>query len=228
VTAQRPAAATINTLVGGEGPRQPAQEKGATTSFTASAYWKFESIPLQRRVARTSVRESDVQFGFALSPPMAARSTASRACYAISRLAVAPAASHTRVPAGRPFIAAVQSPAAALGADLATKAHPCTTAKRNLDNPLAIRPPRPTLIRHDRDRNHCAAGDHCLRQQLRGGIARCPPIPIMAPLARCHGGRAGLRLLIAEECELVHTWRKKVRLLNAPRCPETLMSTACL
>src|SRR5215472_13680520 len=31
-------------------PKQPAQEKGATTSFTASAYWKFESIPLQRRV----------------------------------------------------------------------------------------------------------------------------------------------------------------------------------
>jgi len=30
-------------------PKQPAQEKGATTSFTASAYWKFESIPLQRR-----------------------------------------------------------------------------------------------------------------------------------------------------------------------------------
>src|SRR5215472_9450013 len=25
-------------------PKQPAQEKGATTSFTASAYWKFESI----------------------------------------------------------------------------------------------------------------------------------------------------------------------------------------
>jgi hypothetical protein len=32
-------------------PKQSAQEKGATTSFTASAYWKFESTPLQRRVA---------------------------------------------------------------------------------------------------------------------------------------------------------------------------------
>jgi hypothetical protein len=31
-------------------PKQSAQEKGATTSFTASAYWKFESTPLQRRV----------------------------------------------------------------------------------------------------------------------------------------------------------------------------------
>jgi hypothetical protein len=31
-------------------PKQSAQEKAATTSFTASAYWKFESSPLQRRV----------------------------------------------------------------------------------------------------------------------------------------------------------------------------------
>jgi hypothetical protein len=31
-------------------PKQSAQEKGATTSFTASAYWKFESTPLQRGV----------------------------------------------------------------------------------------------------------------------------------------------------------------------------------
>ena len=29
-------------------PKQSAQEKGATTSFAASAYWKFESTPLQR------------------------------------------------------------------------------------------------------------------------------------------------------------------------------------
>jgi hypothetical protein len=32
-------------------PKQSAQEKGATTSFTASAYWKFESTPLQERDA---------------------------------------------------------------------------------------------------------------------------------------------------------------------------------
>jgi hypothetical protein len=36
-------------------PKQSAQEKGATTSFTASAYWKFESTPLQRRVNEPSV-----------------------------------------------------------------------------------------------------------------------------------------------------------------------------
>src|SRR5215472_8502576 len=34
-------------------PKQSAQEKAATTSFTASAYWKFESSPLQRRVEQT-------------------------------------------------------------------------------------------------------------------------------------------------------------------------------
>jgi hypothetical protein len=31
-------------------PKQSAQEEGATTSFTASAYWKFKSTPLQQRV----------------------------------------------------------------------------------------------------------------------------------------------------------------------------------
>jgi hypothetical protein len=36
-------------------PKQSAQEKGATTSFTASAYWKFESTPLQQRVSELSV-----------------------------------------------------------------------------------------------------------------------------------------------------------------------------
>src|SRR6516164_1544107 len=36
-------------------PKQSAQEKAATTSFTASAYWKFESSPLQQRVMRTRV-----------------------------------------------------------------------------------------------------------------------------------------------------------------------------
>src|SRR5437868_14685969 len=54
-----------------------------------------------------------------------------------------------------------------LGADLATTAHPCTTAKRTLDNPLAIRPPRPSLIRHDRVRNQSAASDRPSPQWLR-------------------------------------------------------------
>src|SRR6516162_5166085 len=36
-------------------PKQSAQEKAATTSFTASAYWKFESSPLQGRVREPSV-----------------------------------------------------------------------------------------------------------------------------------------------------------------------------
>jgi hypothetical protein len=35
------------TRSGAGGPSTP-QEKGATTSFTASVYWKFESTPLQR------------------------------------------------------------------------------------------------------------------------------------------------------------------------------------
>src|SRR5262249_3994368 len=35
-------------------PKQSTQEKAPTSSFTASAYWKFESIPLQQRVERTS------------------------------------------------------------------------------------------------------------------------------------------------------------------------------
>jgi hypothetical protein len=30
-------------------PKQSAQEKAATSSFTASAYWKFESTPLRYR-----------------------------------------------------------------------------------------------------------------------------------------------------------------------------------
>jgi hypothetical protein len=38
-------------------PKQSAQEKAATSSFTASAYWKFESTPLQRRVCELSVPE---------------------------------------------------------------------------------------------------------------------------------------------------------------------------
>ena len=36
-------------------PKQSAQGKGATTSFTAPAYWKFESTPLQQRVCEPSV-----------------------------------------------------------------------------------------------------------------------------------------------------------------------------
>jgi hypothetical protein len=31
-------------------PKQSAQEKAPTSSFTASAYWKFESTPLQQTV----------------------------------------------------------------------------------------------------------------------------------------------------------------------------------
>src|SRR6202045_4878119 len=53
-----------------------------------------------------------------------------------------------------------------LRADFAAQAHPCSTAKRDLDDALAIRPPRPTVIRRDLDRHHCAAFDHGFRQQL--------------------------------------------------------------
>ena len=51
-------------------PKQSAQEKAATSSFTASAYWKFESIPLQRRVNKLLVREMAlVTFAWAFWPP---------------------------------------------------------------------------------------------------------------------------------------------------------------
>src|SRR5205814_5515446 len=53
-----------------------------------------------------------------------------------------------------------------LRADLAAQAHPCPTPKRDLDNALAIRPPRPTVIRRDLDRHHGTAVDPCFRQQL--------------------------------------------------------------
>ena len=58
-----------------------------------------------------------------------------------------------------------------LRADFAAQAHPCSTAKCDLDDALAFRPPRPTVtsstaIRRDLDRHHCAAFDHCFRQQL--------------------------------------------------------------
>jgi hypothetical protein len=38
--------------------------KGATTSFTASAYWKFESIPLQHRVMRKTRRQRVRENGY--------------------------------------------------------------------------------------------------------------------------------------------------------------------
>src|SRR5204863_6967073 len=53
-----------------------------------------------------------------------------------------------------------------LRADLAAQAHPCPTAKRDLDDAFAIRPPRPTALRRNLDRHHGAAFDHRFRPPL--------------------------------------------------------------
>ena len=53
-----------------------------------------------------------------------------------------------------------------LGADLTTQAHPCPAAKRDLDDALAIRSPRPIAIRRDLNWHHCVAFDLCFWQQL--------------------------------------------------------------
>jgi hypothetical protein len=45
-----------------------------------------------------------------------------------------------------------------------------TTAKRDLDDALAIRPPRLTVIRRDLDRQHGAASDHRFLQTLATGL----------------------------------------------------------
>src|SRR5689334_8077315 len=81
-----------------------------------------------------------------------------------------------------------------LGADLATQAHPCTTAKRDLDNPFAIRPPRPVAIRRDLDRHHCAALDRCFRQQLPPPSEQLVAVHIMPPRHDRHRRTGHLRL----------------------------------
>jgi hypothetical protein len=56
-----------------------------------------------------------------------------------------------------------------LGADLAVPgAPPCPTAKHNLDDALAIRPPRPTIIRRDLDRQ--PRGGLLMSQRARARI----------------------------------------------------------
>jgi hypothetical protein len=55
-----------------------------------------------------------------------------------------------------------------LGADLAAQTHPPPTPRRDLDDALAIRPPRPTVIGRDLDR-------HPLFYQNRVFIPRAPP-----------------------------------------------------
>ena len=88
-----------------------------------------------------------------------------------------------------------------LRADFAAKAHPCPTAKRYLDDALALRPPRPAAIRRDRDWHHCAAFHCCLRQQLPPPSEQLVAVHIMAPrhdrhrCARCQRLRHHLALL---------------------------------
>jgi hypothetical protein len=131
-------------------------------------------------------------------------------------MSVAPAASHTRVPAGRPFIAAVQSPQR-LGADFAAQAHPCPTPKRDLNDALAIGPPRPTVIRRDLDRHHCAAFDHCFRQQLPPPSEQLVAVHIMTSRHGRHRRPRRLRLrhhLALQRFRILSTLRQARLLLG--------------
>jgi len=55
------------------------------------------------------------------------------------------------------------------------------TAKSYLDDAIAIRPPRPSAIRRDRDWHHCAAIDRRLRQQLSPPSEQLVAVHIMTP-----------------------------------------------
>ena len=76
---------------------------------------------------------------------------------------------------------------------LAAQAQPGATAKRNLDNPLAIRPPRPSSISRDRDRQHGAALDRCFRQQLAPPSEQLVAVHIVAPRHYRHRRSGHLR-----------------------------------
>src|SRR5580704_371886 len=68
-----------------------------------------------------------------------------------------------------------------LGADLATNAHPGTTAKYDLNDAVAVGAPRPIAIRRDCDWDHRAAFDHRLRQQLPPPSEQLIAVHIVAP-----------------------------------------------
>ena len=133
------------------------------------------------------------------------------------RMSVAPAASDTRVPAARPFTQQVDHLPQRLGADLAAQAHPCPTPKRDLDDALANRPPRPTAVRRDRDRHHGAAFDHCFRQQLPPPSEQLVAVHIMMSRHDRHRRSRRLRLrhhLALQRFRILSTLRRARLLLS--------------
>jgi len=56
-------------MVGKKGAPTRLKRAGVTARFTAPAYWKFESISLQRRVCKLSVPERG-RMGLKTAPPM--------------------------------------------------------------------------------------------------------------------------------------------------------------
>src|SRR5215469_14328859 len=68
-----------------------------------------------------------------------------------------------------------------LRADLAAQAHPCPTAKHNLDDAVAIRPPRPIAIGGNFDWHHRTAFHRRLRQQLPPPSEQLVAVHIVTP-----------------------------------------------
>ena len=114
-----------------------------------------------------------------------------------------------------------------LRADLAAQAYPCPTDKRDLDDALAIRPPRPTVIRstairstairRDLDWYHGAAFDHCLRQQLSSPSEQLVAVHIVTPRHDRHRGTRHLRLchhLALQRFTILSTLRRARLLLS--------------
>jgi hypothetical protein len=86
------------------------------------------------------------------------------------------------------------------------------------DDALAIRPPRPTVIRRDLDRHHCAAFDHCFRQQLPPPSEQLVAVHIMTSRHDRHRRSRRLRLrhhLALQPFRILSTLRRARLLLAA-------------
>jgi hypothetical protein len=95
------------------------------------------------------------------------------------------------------------------------QAHPCTTAKYNLDDAIAIRPPQLITIRGDFDWHHCAAFHHRLRQQLPPPPEQLVAVHIVAPRHNRHRGSGHLRLRhhLTLQCFRILSTLRRSRLL---------------
>src|SRR5690348_3236435 len=102
-----------------------------------------------------------------------------------------------------------------LGADLATNAHPGTTAKYDLNDAVAVGAPRPIAIRRDCDWDHRAAFDHRLRQQLTPPSEQLIAVHIVAPRHDRHRRTGHLRLRhhLALQCLRILSTLGRARLL---------------